>query len=77
MTVMYCDITKKEIKDGMSAYAWRTRDRVYQTTLGLDTSAEGQAQLEEEIRKEMGKHERFSFKEYKKTYAKKLRQMSE
>lgn len=77
MTVTYCDITKEEVENGTLNYSWTNRDRMYYTEVGRDMSKEGKEQLEQEVYKEMAKKDHFSFKDYKKAYAKKLLEMTE
>ena len=77
MTVTYCDITKKEIENATTNYAWRIRNRRYDVVYGRDISVEGMQELESEVFKELAKNERFNFLEYKKALADKITDMTE
>ena len=55
MTITYCDVTKKPIEGGTTAYSWEIRQYRYDQLLDKDLSPDGMATLQDEIRKEMEK----------------------
>jgi hypothetical protein len=77
MTVIYCDVTGKEIEHATQTYSWRTRNRRYKVVRGRDFSIEGYQKLESEVYNVMSKRERFNFKEYKQTLADKIASLTD
>jgi hypothetical protein len=76
MTVMYCDITGKEIEYATTGYSWRTRGRQYIAIQGRDLSLEGLQKLDSEVYNQMSQSERFSFKAYKKALSTKINELT-
>ena len=76
MTITYCDLTGEEIPNATTNYAWRIRDRRFDTIRGKDFSVDGLRQLENAVIEEIGAKKRFSFLDYKATLAQKIEQMT-
>ncbi len=77
MTVIYCDVTGNEVESATTNYSWRTRNRRYDVIRGRDFSIEGMKKLEQAVREEMAKHERFSFRGYKEVLARKVEELTD
>ncbi len=76
MTITYCDITGNEVANATTNYAWRIRDRRYDTIKGRDFSVDGLAKLEAAVREELGQNERYNYMEYKAVLARKIAEMT-
>lgn len=76
MVVTYCDVTNKEIENATTNYAWRLRDRRYDTIRGTDLSIDGLKQVEDAVRAELEQSETFNFLEYKRILAQKLSELA-
>ncbi len=77
MTITYCDVTGDEIEYATTNYAWRIRDRRFDTIKGRDFSVGGLSKLENAVRNEMAQDDRFNFMEYKRILAEKIAEMTE
>ena len=77
MIVTYCDVTGDEVASATTEYAWKIRDRRYDSVGGRDLSIEGLKMVEEAVRAELAKSETFDFMDYKRILREKLEEMAD